>query len=539
MNTQSDTNVRTLSNNNSDTATSDHLLDYVVGSTPKSNSIHEYILKTGQEPKFDGPVFSGPHIDKYAKRRQEELEESAEEVFTKQHASEKEAREAEKEGLKAGLKALGKKVAKAAANEFIEELPGPPGRIARMIKSEVKKADKKRKEEELAKQILNTVKGKGDYKIGATRTRRPKNGRLGATIRGHGDYTVHSNSIAMSSFVSADTDIVPSFKGKTRETRVMHREYLGDVISSSTSGAFSNTTYKINPGVVTSFPWLSVIAQNFDQWRPNGIVVCFKSTSSVYNGSSQALGTVIIASDYDLTDASYSSKIEMENSEFAVSAKCSDNILHPIECAIGERQVKLLKCRGVTTPTDNLQWYDLCNLQVATQGITGTSVNLGELWITYDISFFKEQLYGNLFGNSILAHKMYATAGVSTSAYFGTSQNEDSSNTLDLTYGTSTITFPSNLSAGSYIFHITWFGTSTACTTPTLAYTSNCSAGPGIFGSSDTSNISPVSTTVGFQKCFTVTLTGPSAVLTFSSGTLPASITEVDLYCSQINSSVA
>jgi hypothetical protein len=316
----------------------------------------------------------------------------------------------------------------------------------------------------------------------------------------------------------------------------MHREYLGDVISSSTSGAFSNTTYRINPGNVLSFPWLSVIAQNFDQWRPNGIVVAFKSTSSVYNGSSQALGTVIIASDYDLTDAAYSSKIEMENSEFAVSAKASDNILHPIECAPNERQVKVLKCRGVTTPTDNLQWYDLCNVQVATQGITGTSVNLGELWITYDISFFKEQLYGNLFGNSILQLDYSATTGISTSAYFGTNGSASASTTLSCTVGTNTITFPSNVSAGTYNLSYYVEGSSTAITFPTVAYTSNCAAGPAIFGAN--TSLVGNGTTSRMMGQFSITISGPSAVITFSGGTLPTSPTLMNLSIFQVNSNV-
>lgn len=444
----------------------------------------------------------------------------------------------EKEGMKAALKNISKKVAKAAANELIQELPGPPGHLVRIIKSEVDKSNRKAKQKQLADNIMNQIKGAGDYSIHPKRgrgTRRRPSGFIGR-ISGAGDYTVHTNSISLSSRVASDVDLVPSFKGKTRETRVMHREYLGDVISSSTSGAFNNVTYRLNPGIVTSFPWLSVIAQNFDQWKPNGVVVCFKSTSSVYNGTNQALGTVIIASDYDLTDAAYSSKIEMENSEFAVSAKASDSILHPIECNVNERQVKLLKCRGVTTPSDNLQWYDLCNLQVATQGVSGSSVNLGELWVTYDISFYKEQLYGNLFGNSILAYESTASTGISTSAYFGTNNTASSTNTLGLTLGTTTITFPATVSAGSYFLNFMWIGDSTAYGVPTFTLTSNCTTGPLIFGGN--SAIGSTGTGVIMFYELAVTITGPGAVITLSGGTIPTNPTSFRFYCTQINSSV-
>jgi hypothetical protein len=449
----------------------------------------------------------------------------------------------EKEGMKQALKNITKKVAKAAANEVIQEIPGPPGHLIRIIKSEVDKSNRQAKKKQLANDIMRTIGGSGDYWVGKAKYREtgpryPTNGvRRGTSrISGSGDYAVHSNSISMRSRVAADVDLVPSFKGANRETRVMHREYLGDVISSSVSGAFTNTTYKLNPGIVTSFPWLSVIAQNFDQWRPNGVVVCFKSTSAIYNGTNQALGTVIIASDYDLTDAAYSSKIEMENSEFAVSAKASDSILHPVECNVNERQVKVLKCRGVTNPSDNLQWYDLCNVQVASQGISGTSVTLGELWVTYDISFFKEQLYGNLFGNSILAAEGTGTTGITTSAYFGSNFALTSTSTLSLTFTGTTITFPTNVSAGAYFVNMSWVGDSTAFTVPSVAYTTNCSAGPAIFASA--TSIGSTGTGIIMFLQFAVTLSGPSAVLTLSGGTIPTNPTALRFYATQINSSV-
>lgn len=452
------------------------------------------------------------------------------------------------EGLKSGLKGLAKTVAKAAAIEAIQEMPGPPGRVARAILDESRKAAKRKKDKQLADDVLRTIKGSGDYTINYPQMYNQmalRDSRRGKRliysprrITGHGDYTVSSNSIATSSNVAADIDLVPSFKGTKRETRIFHREYLGDVISSSTSGAFSNVVYKINPGIVTTFPWLSVIAQNFDQWRPNGIVACFKSTSSIYNGSSQALGTVIMASDYDLTDGPYTSKIEMENSEFAVSAKASDNILHPIECAIKERQVKVLKCRGITAPTDNLQWYDLCNLEVATQGVTGTSVNLGELWITYDISFFKEQLYGNLFGNSILQQNIEWTTGATTSNYFGTTPTTSSNSTLNCTLTGTTITFPANVSAGTYLLNYGLIGDSTSHIIPTFTTTSGCTTGPAIFATNSRWFPATASTSTYMNFTMTIVISAPSAVITLSGGTLVANSVVGFLNIVQINSNV-
>ncbi len=50
---------------------------------------------------------------------------------------------------------------------------------------------------------------------------------------------------------------VPMTFAKSSTVMISHREYLGDVISSATIGAYSGTSYYINPGNVSTFPWLS------------------------------------------------------------------------------------------------------------------------------------------------------------------------------------------------------------------------------------------------------------------------------------------
>jgi len=346
-------------------------------------------------------------------------------------------------------------------------------------------------------------------------------------IAGNGDYTVTSNSLFNK---GASVDVIPKFSNSKRGTRVVHCEYLGDVISSSTANTFAISSFVVNPGNPTTFPWLAPLAANYDQWRPNGIVFAFKSTSSSYSGTTQALGGVVLASDYDLVDPTFASKIEMENSAFANSCKSDVHILHPIECNPRERQVALLKCRGVQTPSDNLQWYDLANFQVATFGVAGTSVNLGELWVTYDITFFKEQVYGGLRGSTINSARYSGTASITTSAYLGTDQAADADNTFSPVFASTTLTFPALLPVGTYLVTYRCFGTSTAYTVPTITATSGCSLVSG-YSNTNSATATNLITTVY------VTLTGPSAVLTFSGGTLPTTPLSATLLVQQVNPS--
>jgi len=208
-------------------------------------------------------------------------------------------------------------------------------------------------------------------------------------LLGCGDYDIKTNSLMPGT--SAPTEIVPTFSGSksSHAVRVREREFLGDIISSSTPGAFQNTTYPIIPTNSGTFPFLSRMAYLFDQWEPHGIVFEFVSTSSNF-ATNQALGTVVMATTYNVLDSAFSTKVVMENADYANSIRCSDSAMHGIECALEERPTKLLYTNSSTTSPPNFS--TLGNFQLATVGTPLASTNLGELWISYDISFYKKSI---------------------------------------------------------------------------------------------------------------------------------------------------
>ena len=212
-----------------------------------------------------------------------------------------------------------------------------------------------------------------------------------AKLFGHGDYHISSNSL-MSGNPQAMSGAKFSSNG-ARGTRIREREFLGNVSSGLLSGAstvFTNATYNINPSDPLTFPWLSNLSPLFDQWEPHGMVFEYVSTSSEFNGASQALGAVIMATEYDPYDPAYSSKQQMENSDYACSTKPSLGLLHGLECDPKERPVPLLYT--ATTNGAPATSTSLGRFQIATQGCSAAGVTLGELWISYDITFYKKQL---------------------------------------------------------------------------------------------------------------------------------------------------
>lgn len=209
-------------------------------------------------------------------------------------------------------------------------------------------------------------------------------------ITGVGDYTVKSNTITTET--ATLTGEVPSFGKTDNSTRVRHREFITDIIASATPNAFNNTSYVIQPGNSELFPWLSSMAQNYQQYRVHGMVFMFKSTTSDYSAAG-ALGKIALATNYNVRDAAFANMQELENAEFSVSGKPSLSRIHPVECAAtnGVPLVKWVRDTQYDASGGDDRLYDVGKFQVATQGLPATTAGaiIGELWVTYDIEFFK------------------------------------------------------------------------------------------------------------------------------------------------------
>jgi len=232
-------------------------------------------------------------------------------------------------------------------------------------------------------------------------------GRLGgmalSAITGRGDYEVTSNTLARTGG-PVQGEAVPKFvDSSAHSVRVTHREFFGNLVTPPTPTAFNNRTYVINPGNLDLFPWLGSIARNYTQYKIHGMVVVYKNTFSDYSAAG-SMGSVVIATNYNVNDKQWPSKVSMENSEFAVSGKPSLHLMHPIECAgpMGAREepyyVRDASARGATA-VDDPRFYDHGLLQVATEGLSCASGTvLGEMWVSYDVEFFRPAISSGLLG---------------------------------------------------------------------------------------------------------------------------------------------
>jgi len=224
---------------------------------------------------------------------------------------------------------------------------------------------------------------------------------------------------------------------------VSHREYIGDINSNV---AFTPQTFALNPGLGQLFPWLSSLAQNFEEYEFRGVVLEYKSMSSDLNTASTTsnLGTVVMCTQYNPLDTVFPDKRTMENYQFACSGKPSEHIIHPIECKRGQNVDTHLYIRtGNALGNDaDLRLYDLGNFTIATQGMPSafSGSSIGELWISYEVEFFKPKLTSTL-GLTNNADLIRSTNG-GTGQPFAVGVTYDPNNTCGCTVSAAAITFP-------------------------------------------------------------------------------------------------
>lgn len=367
-------------------------------------------------------------------------------------------------------------------------------------------------------------------------------GGMLAKIAGFGDYKVSTNSLIgegqSPAVMHSGSDV----------TIVRHREYIMDIVSSPTANTFLNQTFNINPGFESSFPWLAPIAQQFEQYTIRGMVYEFKTLFADAIASSQAnssVGGVIMATDYNVLNNPFSTKQQMDNTQYTTSCKPSVSFYHPIECAPGSMPTNQLFVRSGQPPNGgDLRLFDLGQFQIASFGIAATSVVLGELWCTYEIEFSKPINKGAT-ANVLSDHYQLVSAASGSPLGLNSTLVDGSSigGTIVGGSGVQNYVFPEAIQEGTYLFVYSVLGSSTAAlNTPTLTFT-NCSVALLWNNDSSTAALTPPGTTSSrLFMCFVVTISafgaGNASVGWSLTGTLPSSITSGDLFVTEIDSDI-
>lgn len=306
-------------------------------------------------------------------------------------------------------------------------------------------------------------------------------------------------------------------------TTITRRECIG-FLNQSTSWTLTSLApsgFVVNPGVVTTFPWLSQVAQNYEQYAFRYLRFFFKSTcsDSTTATTNNNLGVVIFQMTYDIYDAPPTSRLEQLNYYGTTRAKPSENLA--LDVNVRSTVTSLFFVRGVGEAISGDQrLYDIGTLYVATDGAQNSN-QCGELWVDYSVNLYKPKLADAL-GVTIPTTKASFT-GSSNTAWFGTAQTY-AVNGLNASVdaGGDNVTVPPQPNRRFLFIYTTKFD-AVAFSHPAFTFT-NCTAGENYFapgsGSTTTSYMVYYIITCTPGVAFTIGITsGSGTAFTTPTGT--------------------
>jgi len=230
----------------------------------------------------------------------------------------------------------------------------------------------------------------------------------------------------------------------TRDTcNIVHREFIGNV-SGSANFTLGNT-FSVNPGLQATFPWLSIMAQGWEEYRFRYLRFCYYTRTG-----SNTPGSVILAPDYDASDAvPATEQIMTSYDEVREDAPWKDNCCALKASLMSGASAKRHFVRvGALSPNQDVKLYDVANFYVGT--VDGTAIPWGKLWVEYDIDFFIPQLPPN--GPANIVGGTISSGGTLTAGNpLGTAPVVQFGSTGITANATSLVTFAN---AGNYLLNL-------------------------------------------------------------------------------------
>lgn len=209
-------------------------------------------------------------------------------------------------------------------------------------------------------------------------------------LAGWGDYGPADGNQLISGSADVPISVNQADGDLTGDIYINHREFVADIVN-TTADTFENRTFEINPGLSSSFPWLSQIAKNFTMYEFMGLIFEYKPTSGETGQANNSLGSIIMVTDYDPDAPAFTNVTEMQNYDYANSFKPSLDGVHGVETKPSQQAVRMNYIRTGATSRDKI-FTDIGLFQIATDGIPETGAKVGELWVTYRVKVSRAKI---------------------------------------------------------------------------------------------------------------------------------------------------
>lgn len=265
----------------------------------------------------------------------------------------------------------------------------------------------------MRRQMNRTLSGKTPLGALGKKIGRRALGAVEGVVTGQGEYDLNGGAPASNNLVAGGGLSVPTFSTNNDETGslvIQHSEYVKDIYgvpwsSNDPSEAviqepFKNDAISLNPGLPNSFPWLSQIAANYEEYEMIQLMFCFKTrVGDNLTTTDGQVGTLLMFTDYNASDNPRRTKQDLLQGYGTSVSKISDtDILHGIECdpsKIKGDAHKFVRTGGINT---DLQDFDWGLFQIAVDNTPAVLSNkvIGELYVSYTVRLSKPRLYATL-----------------------------------------------------------------------------------------------------------------------------------------------
>lgn len=223
----------------------------------------------------------------------------------------------------------------------------------------------------------------------------------GGMYTGQGAYDGPDTNGLISS--KSTMDVVPLFEDDSDQGVVLSkREYVSEIygppLVHGQPAPFTIQSFPLNPGLEKTFPWLSQIAANYDEYTLDQLIFTFKSTTTESgNQVNGQVGTVIMATNYNAAAAPFTEKFTMMQYDKANSSRLTESLQHGVECdpaLLSGSHGEYVRVNPVVSNQD-LKTYDHGLFQIAIANCTSNLSNqsLGELWVSYTVTLRKPKFF--------------------------------------------------------------------------------------------------------------------------------------------------
>lgn len=238
----------------------------------------------------------------------------------------------------------------------------------------------------------------------------------GMYMAGRGSYDLASQNVEGNVTISGSSGTVPDFQSAGDETGAMvitHSEFVGDIYgnewlnSSTPEQTFVNVNFELNPGLSRSFPFLSQIAVNFEEYEFIQLIYTYTPKISPNLSSTDGqVGSILMYTDYNAGDTPKKSKQAILQAYGSSSGRVIDTVLHGVECdpkkAVGDGQ-KFTRCRPIKGgDKEDLKDYDhgLFQMAICATPYALSNAVIGELHVSYKVLLRKPRTF-SLYGLNI------------------------------------------------------------------------------------------------------------------------------------------